>query len=181
MEPESRENRPAPVADPVSPRLHDAKRIGMLAAAAVALLALGYGIGRAQGAHEVSRVEGAARTVRARSDESARQLRSRVTALEGDVARATHATAVLEGRRQLGLALLSLDDRNFGIAQGQVDAARAALRDLPGADNPGLAEVARSLTGLSVVAAGDFADQRARVLAIVRVFDQHLPSAATPR
>ncbi len=143
-------------------------------AAAIALPALGYGVGRVQGAHEVSRVEGAARVARARGDEGARNLRPRVAALEGDVVRATHATAILEGRRQLGLALLSLDDRNFGIAQSQVDAARAALQDLRGTDDPGLAEVARSLVGLSIVAAGDFADQRARVLAIVRAFDQHL-------
>jgi hypothetical protein len=153
----------------------------MLTAAVVALLALAYGVGRVQGSHEVSRMEDAARVARARTDASARDLRSRVTALEGEVARATHATAVLEGRRQLGLALLSLDDRNFGIAQGQVDAARSALRDVSGADDPGLAGVGRSLAGLSIVAAGDFADQRARVLAIVRAFDQHLSNAAPPR
>lgn len=33
----------------LAPRPHGAKRIGVLAAVAVALLALGYGIGRAQG------------------------------------------------------------------------------------------------------------------------------------
>lgn len=180
MEFETSEKHPGSGTGPASWGLRGWKRIGASVAAAVVLIALPYGIGRVQGAHETSRVRGVARAAEARTDASARDLRSRVTALEGDVARATHAAAVLEGRRQLGLALLSLDDRNFGTAQGQVDGARAALGHL-GADDAGLAEVARSLGSLSIVAAGDFADQRARVLAIVRAFDQHLSNGAPRR
>ena len=179
MEPVSSANQPSSGVGLASPRLRLTKRVGMIAGAAVALLASSYGVGRAQGAHEVSRVEATARAAQARMDGSARNLRSQVERLEGEVGRARHATALVEGRRQLGLALLALDERNFGIAQGQIDAARAALRDVGGADDPGLGEVARSLAGLNVIAAGDFADQRARVLAIVRAFDLHLPAAAS--
>lgn len=168
-----------------SPRRVLWTRIATLAAAALVLLAIAYGIGRAQGARALARSESAARETQARmargAQETRTQLERRLAAVEVEFARAQRMNAALESRRQLGLAMLSMDDRNFGIAQGQIEAARTSLRGAMPFDEAGLAEVQPRLAGVTIVAAADFADQRAGLVQIAHAFDAQLGAAVPPR
>lgn len=153
-----------------SPRMARWKRGLTLVVAVLSLLALAYGVGRMQGADAVSAVERSAAATRAR-------LEGRTATLETELARATRRAAALEARRQLGLAMLSVDERNFGIAQGQIAAARGALRGASPFDDPGLSQVEARLAGMNIITAGDLAEQRAAILQAIQLFDQHLPAA----
>jgi len=83
----------------------------------------------------------------------------------------------LEARRQLHLALLAVDARNFGTAQQHLDGAATQL-NTPGAAAGDLAALRQQIDGMNVVAAGDMESQRQQVLGFVQRFDQLVPPAA---
>ena len=82
--------------------------------------------------------------------------------------------ARLEGRRRLHLALVALEDRNFGIAQEQLGAARTSFVGASGAD-PELAKIATELEAYKVVATDDVGEQRKKLLDWCRRVDNLMP------
>lgn len=96
----------------------------------------------------------------------------------------------LEARRQLHLALLALDERNFGIAQRHLGEAGRLLSpadETRFSSNGGeLARLGQQIAAANLVAAADMGQQRAQLLDFVRRFDVLVPpplpapNAATP-
>jgi hypothetical protein len=101
----------------------------ILAGAALAAVALAYGIGRLQGALLLSR------TVEAHETE--------VKTVKAELARCETERDLLTARRSLSLVALSLDRRNFGVAESH---RRNALQALARPTLSGIAEVS-TLTG----------------------------------
>ena len=83
----------------------------------------------------------------------------------------------LEARRRLHLALLALDDRNFGIAQGELSAAAALLARGPSESGSELEKLTRDIVAARLVATEDVAVQRQRLLDWARRFDRLVPPA----
>jgi len=135
----------------------------------VALLFVGaaYGVGRFQGAAKVSEAESRAS---AASSASASAVASNRVALDierGKVAR-------LEGRRRLHLAIVAVEDRNFGIADEHLAAARKNFAGAAGGDTE-LAKIAAELEAFKVVATDDVGEQRKKLLDWCRRVDNLMP------
>jgi len=124
----------------------------------VALVCVGaaYGVGRFQGASKVEEADRRASAAASASASAATSARVAVDIERGKVAR-------LEGRRRLHLALIAIEERNFGIAEEQLKAARKELASAPGAD-PELTKISSELDGYKVVATDDTGDQRKKLL-----------------
>lgn len=141
---------------------------GIAIGVGVALLAVGaaYGAGRFQGAAQVDEAD---RRASAASSASANAVASTRVALDierGKVSR-------LEGRRRLHLALLALEERNFGIAQEQLATARKELAGAAGSDNE-LTKITAELDAFKVVATDDVGAQRTKLLDWCRRLDATL-------
>lgn len=91
---------------------------------------------------------------------------SRIRSLERELQR-------FEARRRLHLALLALEQRNYGIAQQEV-AAAASLLKVAALGEPTLEELARSVAAFKLVAGDDLAVQQKALLAFVQRFDPAL-------
>lgn len=133
------------------------KWIASAVAIGLAVAAVAYGAGRIQGLFEVAAV----RAETAAAAEARRTERGRLSAFEA--------------RRELGLALLAVDDRNFGIARDHIRAAATKLR-AAGLEDPGTAALAGDIEAADVEVTGDPAPQRARIRSLVDRFDQVLAS-----
>lgn len=88
----------------------------------------------------------------------------------------------LEARRQIALALLALDQRNFGIVRERLDAAAERLET---ADRVGAASAAAlgggaDLRGVKVEVGPDLEALRARLLALAQRMDAELTKVAPP-
>ncbi|MDX2051316.1 MAG: hypothetical protein SFV15_02930 [Polyangiaceae bacterium] len=97
-------------------------------------------------------------------------------------ARAWHATEnaqaqtqKLEARRQLHLALMALEDRNFGTAQKTLTQAGAILRASQPSDE--FSELAGEIENYKFVAGEDVSTDRQKVLGFTQRFDQLLSAA----
>lgn len=152
--------------------MKNGKQIGI--ALGVALVALGaaYGIGRVQTAGRIDEAERRAATAASTSASAVDVARVNLDICRGNVTR-------LEARRQLDLALIALDERNFGIAQERLDAARAFLASTKGAD-PELAKLAADVEATKLVAAEDLGDQRKRLLGFLKRLDELVPPPKSP-
>ncbi len=95
-----------------------------------------------------------------------------------DLAERDRGIAQLEARRQLHLALLALDERNFGIAQQHL-AQAGTLLSAPGTPAD-VSTLGGQVKALTVVAAGDIGQQRAQLLDLARRFDVLVPPPALP-
>lgn len=156
-----------------SPRMERLKKLLLGVGVGAAILGGAYGVGRLQGAAETTRVREATGRTQA-------QLSDRATRAEELAARNGRRAALLEGRRQLDVALLAMDERNFGIAQHRLEDARRSLREAQPFEQPPMAAVFARLSSLNIIAAGDFADQRANILRLIQDFDARL-SVPSPR
>lgn len=122
-----------------------------------------YGFGRYQGVREVREVE-----ARASASASAASNASVMTEIErGKVAR-------LEARRRLHLAIIALEDKNFGIAQDHVNAARGHLASAKGSDNE-LQKLTGELEAYKVPAAEDISEPRKKLLEWCKRLDNAMP------
>lgn len=137
------------------------KRGAILAGVALAALGAAYGAGRLQTARAIDSAEAKAAEV-SRAEKAALE---RVTAEQNTVKK-------LEARRRLHLALIALDQRNFGIAQEHLT---EGARLLEGHTTGDLEEIRASLASLKLVATEDLETQRSKILQLVRRFDDALP------
>ncbi len=128
-------------------------------------LAIGaaYGTGRYQG---VVTTEAADQRAHTKDEERGRATR------EFDAQR--DRAIRLEARRRLHLALLALEDRNFGTAETHVGKAKAFLERAKG--DPGLDKLAQDLANTKLVATDDLGASRQKLLDLVKAFDAALPS-----
>jgi hypothetical protein len=145
----------------------NAKGIGIGVVVALACAGAAYGVGRFQGSEKVHDAEARASAAASQSASAVGSTRVALDIERGKVAR-------LEGRRRLHLAIIAMEDRNFGIADENLAAARKNLAGAAGGD-PELAKVATDLEGLKIVATDDIGEQRKKLLDLCRRIDNLLP------
>ncbi|MDQ3813653.1 MAG: hypothetical protein M3347_06845 [Armatimonadota bacterium] len=136
-------------------------------------VAAAYGYGRWQGASQARVAEQQAAAAQKEAEAARASAQSEAAAREATIRQ-------LEARRQLHLTLMSLDKRNFGTAQEQLDAAARLLSGPGSAGNSGLAKLAAQMKETSVVAAGDFEAQREQILDYARRLDALIPPSSLP-
>ncbi|GAC1299416.1 MAG: hypothetical protein NVS3B20_20800 [Polyangiales bacterium] len=146
----------------------NARGIAIGVGAGLVVAALAYGVGRAQGSAGVDDAERRAATATATSS-------SAVAAVQGVLEGERNRSALLEARRRLHLAIVALDERNFGIAQEQLDGAHAILVSVERTD-PSLQEFAKDLAALKLAASDDVGEQRVKVLALCKKLDARMPT-----
>lgn len=139
-----------------------AKRALVYTGIGLAALGASYGVGRLQTQHAIGEAQ---EQTQARAAAEAEQSKLRVEA----------ATKVreLEGRRQLSLSLVALDERNFGTAQRHLARAGALFAESKG-DAP-IEELARSVSGYKLEATDDIGKQRKLVMDFTQRFDTLRP------
>jgi len=137
--------------------------LGLLLAA----LGVAYTAGRLHTASKIDEADERAGTALAERD----RMRKDVAAEQATIQR-------LEARRRLHLALVAVEARNFGIAQGHLDAALALLAQGSTGAPAGFEQLQRDLRATRLVATEDLGVQRQRILDWVRRFDELAPPAA---
>jgi hypothetical protein len=129
-------------------------------------LALAYGVGRLQGSQAVGAADDRAEAAAAEREKAEKAVTSEKA-----------VSLQLEARRRLHLALLALDDRNFGIAQQHV-AVAAKLIEKSGAPKDGdLGKLGEELAKERLVATEDVGTQRGKLLGWAKRFDAAKPPA----
>lgn len=132
----------------------------------VAVVALAYGLGRIQGAVALSAAE-------AEHMKTVQAGHARLVACEAD-------RDLLEARRSLSLVALSLDRRNFGVAETH---RRAALKRLEQPSVTGMTKVgdlATTVRALDLAVDPDPGAQRERVIAVSEGLDGVLVARNSP-
>jgi hypothetical protein len=145
-------------------------RKGVFIAVVAALGAVGaaYGTGRLQGAAQVSRIE-------ARAEEESKQSGKQTDRLRAKLADARSKLSRLEARRQLHMALVALDQRNFGIAQQHVGRSGRLLEGSQSPPNSELGRLGQTMVSKRLVATEDLAAQRRELLAWAARLDELVP------
>lgn len=157
------EAKPKP---PPSPARKKAQRVLIVLALFVLALAVAYTVGRVQTASHVTEAKQKVQQI----DKSQKQTRSQLDSEKALVDR-------LEARRRLHLALLAMDQRNFGIADQHMHvAARLLARSKPAAGSD-LAKLQHRVAAFKLVATEDLAGQRQKILDLVHRFDELVPPA----
>ena len=136
----------------------------------VALVGIGaaYGVGRLQGRAEVRDAEN-----RAAAAASASASAVALAGVAADIERGK--VARLEARRRLHLAMIALDEKNFGIAQDHLVAAKGFLTSAKGSDNE-LGKLASEIEAMKIAAADDVTEPRAKLLGWVKRIDELMPA-----
>lgn len=148
------------------------KQIAIGVGAAVLAVGVAYGVGRFQGNGKIDEAERRA-TAAASASVSAVSASSVAVDIErGKVAR-------LEARRRLHLALIALEERNFGIAQEHVGVAKAFLVSAKGVD-PEVQKLGAELDAFKVVASEDVGEQRKALLGFCKRVDDAMPPPQAP-
>jgi hypothetical protein len=145
----------------VSPWKAKLKRFAIWSGAVLAALGAAYGVGRFQTAQLIDAAE--KRTAQALETGKA---------TEQTLIAERNNTKKLEARRQLHLALIALDQRNFGIAQERL---AQASQLLSGHSTGELEAVRAQLAASKLVATEDLEAQRGKILDLLRRFDAALP------
>jgi uncharacterized protein HemX len=134
------------------------KRALIVILVVLASAGIAYGFGRLQTSSKIDAAE-----------QKAAEAEKTAAAVEARVLR-------LEARRRLHLALVQLEQRNFGIAEQHLTAAGALLeKSKPEAD---LGQLRTELAGARLKASDDIAAQRAKIAAWAARFDELSPPAA---
>ena len=128
-----------------------AKRILLGAAAFVLSVGVAYGVGRFQGTGQV-------RDAEARMQDAEQKLRSE-----------QQKVTSLQARRHLHLALLAVDERNFGIAQKELEAAGRLIAQAT--DKPEHSKIAADIQRHKLIATEDLGAQRQKLLGWTRALD----------
>ncbi len=143
------------------------KNIAIGVVVALAAAGAAYGAGRLQGN---AKVEDAERRAAAASSASANAVTNAnvfVDIERGKVAR-------LEARRRLHLAIVALDEKNFGIAQDHLGAARSQLAGAKGADSE-LQKLGSELEAFKIPTADDVTEPRKKILEWCKRLDALMP------
>ncbi len=130
---------------------------------ALGLCGLAYGVGRLQAWQQIRAAETQATQAQEERAKSA-------AAADSERAELTRRVALLDARRQLHLVMLSMEERNFGIAE---DHLRLAAQRLAAAGEP-FKPVAEKLSALRLVATENQGDQRVQLVALAKQLDQTL-------
>lgn len=149
------------------------------------LLLLGaYGLGRRHGGEVARRqpepagVSPGLREIVARAARG-EQIEAELAAIEGRVQALEAQVRLLQARRRLHLALLSLDEQNFGLARDHLNAAGkelAAVQPPPAGSDPGvLSRLAEELSSAQLAAGEEISAQRQQILDWVRRLDTQIP------
>jgi hypothetical protein len=128
-----------------------AKRILLGMAAFIVAVGAAYGIGRFQLATQLRDAEGRTQEV----EQKLRTEQQKITSLEA--------------RRHLNLSLLAMDERNFGIAQKELEEA-ARLLGQP-TSKPEHSKLAAEIQRHKIIATEDLGAQRQKLLALTRALD----------
>jgi hypothetical protein len=128
-----------------------AKRILLGMAAFIVAVGAAYGIGRFQLATQVRDAEGRTQEV----EQKLRAEQQKVTSLEA--------------RRHLHLSLLAVDERNFGIAQKELEEAARLLGQ--STSKPEHSKLAAEIQRHKIIATEDLGAQRQKLLAWTRALD----------
>lgn len=138
------------------------KRALIVLLVVAASIGIAYGAGRLQTASAVSSAE-----------EQASQAQQGRSAAEAQLAQ---VQARLEARRRLHLALLQLEERNFGTAEQHLTAAAALLgKSKPEGE---LEQLRVAVAGARLKASDDVAAQRSKIAGWITRFDVLVPPAA---
>lgn len=140
------------------------KRGAVWTVAGLAALGAAYGAGRLQTSQKID----------AAREETAGVTRAK-QATEQTLTEERSKVHRLEARRQVHLALLALEKRNFGIAQEHLE---RAAKLLAGHVSGELESVRASLASFKLLATEDLEAQRGRLLEVTRRFDAALPAPA---
>jgi hypothetical protein len=130
----------------------------------LAFVALAYGVGRMQGAHALTSVE--ERHAKAIDD-----VRSTLEACTID-------RSLLDVRRSLALVALSLDRRNFGVAESHRREAAQALEQSTLRGLPEMEKLSTAIRGLNLSVDPDPGAKRERVIAVSEELDRLLAARA---
>ena len=141
-----------------------AKRAVVLAAVVLLLILGAYVTGRLQTAAKIDDAESRADQAK----DGQQQQASKAQSAEAVVLR-------LECRRRLHLALVAMDDRNFGIAQEHLSEAGALLGKAEAPADSEIGKLGAAIRGHQLVATEDVGAQRSKVLGWVRTFDEAVP------
>jgi hypothetical protein len=120
-------------------------------------LALAYGVGRLQGALALKAVE-----EEGKKDRQAAQARFEACETDGQL---------LSARRDLSLVALSLDRRNFGVAETQRRSALSRLEQSSLSGVPRVPELAAAVRGLDLAVDPDPGAQREQVISVTEALD----------
>jgi uncharacterized protein HemX len=134
------------------------KRALIVIAVVLASVGAAYGFGRLQTSSKIDAAE-----------QKAAQAEQTAAAAETRVLR-------LEARRRLHLALIQLEQRNFGIAEQHLTAAGALLEKTKPQGE--LEQLRANLAGARLKASDDIAVQRTKITAWIARFDELSPPAA---
>lgn len=129
-------------------------------AIALGAVAIAYGIGRMQGAQALSSAE-------ERHATALEAMRSQMGACETD-------RSLLSARRSLALVALSLDRRNFGVAESHRREASQALEQPTLSGLPEVGKLATTIRGLNLGVDPDPGAKRERVIAASEALDRLL-------
>lgn len=142
---------------------------GIALGVVVALVGMGaaYGVGRLQGDARVRDADARAAAIASSSASAVSLANVGVDIERGKVAR-------LEARRRLHLVIIALDEKNFGIAQDHVTAARAHLVAAKGSDNE-VAKLASDLEAMKIAPADDVSEPRQKILGWAKRIDELMP------
>ena len=160
---------PLPQKPPVAPPATDqpGKRAAILIIGALVLVGMAYGSGLRTSTKRLAEAKQELLRVQTQAD-----------AARSDVARRDTTIRQLEARRQLHLALIALDERNFGTAQGNLNASAILLGNAGGDDE--MAALTKQIRGTNLVAAADFSGERQQVLEFARRLDAAIPPDSLP-
>lgn len=145
------------------------KHIGIGVVVAVAVAGAAYGVGRLQGNAKIDAAESRAAAAGSASASAVTNANVLVDIERGKVAR-------LEARRRLHLAIVALDDKNFGIADDHLAAARGHLAAAKGKD-PELQKLGTEIDGYKIPTADDVAEPRKKILEWCKRLDELMPPA----
>ena len=167
---EKEESKDKPVVDkPVDTKPKDkppakSKRVLILSGAIVAGLGAAYGGGRLQGHAAVGE-----------SEERVGKAEAEAQSIKRDLDAAKAKATQLDARRHLHLALMSMEQRNFGIAQEHVTNAGALLQST--SPEGELKKLADEIRAFKLTASEDQSKERQALLGFAEKLDKILPPA----
>jgi F0F1-type ATP synthase membrane subunit c/vacuolar-type H+-ATPase subunit K len=132
--------------------------IAIAIASALAAIGAAYGVGRAQGALALREAE---------------QQRAEARSVwQTQLASCETARSLLEARRSLALVALSLDRRNFGVAEGHRQRALGVFASPSLSGVAGLPQLADEVRGLNLAVDPDPGTKREKVISLSEALDQ---------
>ncbi len=137
-------------------------------------------------AYAVGRADAGAKTeaVRTAAAQAAESHQEETAELAAQVQTERRRTVLLEARRRIHIALIALDERNFGIASQELNGAGSMMSTVQGAADGPIAVLATRLHGYKTVVTNDLGTQRGEIVGFAKkldaVLDREQPSSREP-